>query len=303
MKTDAYNYHVPVMLHACIEALNIQEDGKYVDATYGGGGHSQAILNKLGPNGILYAFDQDDEALEQAIDDPRLILIKSNFRNILQYMKYFDAIPVQGILADLGISSHHIDEPNRGFAFMQNGPLDMRMDPSKGISAKEWLDNVSERDLIHVLSYYGEIKNAKTLAKAIIGGNPIKDTRQLSEICKPFAPKGRDYSYLAKVFQAIRIYINDELGSLEEFLESLDKVTTEGSKVVIMSYHSLEDKMVKKWIKSGKINGQVEKNFYGHPLKPFDEETKKPITASEEELSRNNRSRSAKLRVAIRNGQ
>lgn len=303
MKTDAYNYHQPVMLKECIEALDIKENGKYLDATYGGGGHSKAILDQLGPEGKLYAFDQDDKALEQAIDDPRLTLIKSNFRNIFHYMQYFNAIPINGILADLGISSHHIDDPKRGFAFMQNGPLDMRMDSNKGISAAQWIDTVEEKELIHTLSLYGEIKNARTLAKAIINGRPFKDTISLSNCCKEFAPRGKDYSYLAKVFQAIRIVINDEMKALEEFLENLSKITEQGSRVVIMSYHSLEDKLVKKWFKTGSFKGAINKDFYGNVLKPFDEQTKKPITASADELDINTRARSAKLRIAERNGQ
>ena len=289
------------MLQECMDALNIKKDGIYVDATFGGGGHSKAILKLLGENGRLYAFDQDEEALAQAPEDSRLTVIKANFRFAENYLAYFEAIPVDGILADLGISSHHIDAPERGFAFMQNGPLDMRMDGNNGITASEWLNQVEIRELTHALSFYGDIKNAKSLANAIQGELPIETTYKLVHACEKVAPKQKNYAYLAKVFQAIRIAVNDEMGALKDFLESLEKVTSENARVVIMSYHSLEDKLVKKWINSGKIDGKIEKDFYGKVIKPFSALNKKPIEAQEEELEKNSRSRSAKLRIAVRN--
>ena len=289
------------MLQECMDALNIKKDGIYVDATFGGGGHSKAILKLLGENGRLYAFDQDEEALAQAPEDSRLTVIKANFRFAENYLAYFEAIPVDGILADLGISSHHIDAPERGFAFMQNGPLDMRMDGNNGITASEWLNQVEIRELTHALSFYGDIKNAKSLANAIQGELPIETTYKLVRACEKVAPKQKNYAYLAKVFQAIRIAVNDEMGALKDFLESLEKVTSENARVVIMSYHSLEDKLVKKWINSGKIDGKIEKDFYGKVIKPFSAFNKKPIEAQEKELEKNSRSRSAKLRIAVRN--
>lgn len=289
------------MLQECMDALNIKKDGIYVDATFGGGGHSKAILKLLGENGRLYAFDQDEEALAQAPEDSRLTVIKANFRFAENYLAYFEAIPVDGILADLGISSHHIDAPERGFAFMQNGPLDMRMDGNNGTTASEWLNQAETRELTHTLSFYGDIKNAKSLANAIQGELPIETTYKLVHACEKVAPKQKNYAYLAKVFQAIRIAVNDEMGALKDFLESLEKVTSENARVVIMSYHSLEDKLVKKWINSGKIDGKIEKDFYGKVIKPFSALNKKPIEAQEEELEKNSRSRSAKLRIAVRN--
>ncbi len=294
------SYHQPVMLSQCIEALNIKPNGTYVDVTYGGGGHSKEILARLGKQGKLYAFDQDDDALAQAIDDDRLILIKSNFRFTQQYLEYFNAIPVDGLLADLGVSSHQIDEKERGFAFMQEGPLDMRMDTTKGVSVSKWLTEVSVAELVHVLSAFGEIKNAKMLANEILKSQPMQTTQDLADACERVAPKHKLYAYLAKVFQALRIYINDEMAALTDFLEQLKHVIKEDGRAVVMSYHSLEDRLVKRWVQSGNIKGDVEKDLYGNVIRPFKEMNRKPIVADEAELAQNTRARSAKLRVAIK---
>lgn len=294
------SYHQPVMLSQCIEALNIKPNGTYVDVTFGGGGHSKEILSRLGKQGKLYAFDQDDDALGQAMDDDRLVLIKSNFRFTQQYLNYFNAIPVDGLLADLGISSHQIDEKERGFAFMQEGPLDMRMDTSVGQPVSEWLQQVSSKELIHVLSAFGEIKNAKMLANEILKSQPMQTTQDLAEACERVAPKQRQYAYMARVFQALRIHINDEMAALTDFLEQLEYVIKAEGRVVVMSYHSLEDRLVKRWVQSGNIKGQIEKDLYGNVLRPFKEMNRKPIVADEEEVLQNSRARSAKLRVAIK---
>jgi 16S rRNA (cytosine1402-N4)-methyltransferase len=298
--TMSSTYHKPVMLAGCIDALNIKPNGTYVDVTYGGGGHSAEILAKLNKDGKLYAFDQDDDALAQAIDDDRLVLIKSNFRFTAQYLSYFNALPVDGLLADLGISSYQIDEKDRGFAFMQDGPLDMRMDNGKGQSVADWLNHVSEKELVHVLSSYGEIKNAKMLASAILANQPMTTTQDLVAACEKVAPKNKQYAYYAKVFQALRMQVNDELSALADFLLQLENVVVKDGRVVIMSYHSLEDRLVKKWIQTGNIKGETKKDFYGNVLRPFKELNKKPIEATAEEVKENSRARSAKLRVAIK---
>ena len=294
------SYHQPVMLSQCIEALNIKPNGTYVDVTFGGGGHSKEILSRLGKQGKLYAFDQDDDALAQAFDDDRLVLIKSNFRFTQQYLEYFNAIPVDGLLADLGVSSHQIDEKERGFAFMQEGPLDMRMDTTRGLSVSEWLTQVSLNELVHVLSAFGEIKNAKMLANEILKSQPMHTTQDLVDACERVAPKHKLYGYLAKVFQALRIYINDEMAALTDFLEQLEHVIKEDGRAVVMSYHFLEDRLVKRWVQSGNIEGNVEKDLYGNVVRPFKEMNRKPIVSDEVELAQNSRARSAKLRVAIK---
>jgi len=293
-------YHIPVMLDECMKGLAIKPDGKYVDATFGGGGHSKKIIEALDGKGKLYAFDQDDDAIAQAFESDKLMLVKANFKYIKNYLDYFKASPVDGVLADLGISSYQIDEKERGFAFMQEGPLDMRMNKDKGESVKDWLERVDERTLIHVLSAYGEIKNARSLAQAIRAALPLKTTKELAQVCTPFAPKHKLNSYLARVFQAFRIHINQELEALKAFLEQLEDCVAEDGRVVIMSYHSLEDRLVKRWLQSGNIEGKIEKDFYGNVLRPFVEIERKPVTASAAEVAINSRARSAKLRIAIR---
>ncbi len=292
------SYHIPVMLQPCIDALSIKPSGTYVDVTFGGGGHSRHILKSLNENGKLYAFDNDIDAQTQIPIDKRLTLIKSNFAFTKNYLTYFKALPVDGIIADLGISSFQIDNKERGFAFMQDGPLDMRMDASTGVSAETWLSQCSERELVHTLSAYGEVKNAITIAKAIKSNLPLKTTKALADVCRKHAPRGKENSSLAKIFQAIRIEINQELQALKELLNVLSSIVKKDGRVVIMSYHSLEDRLVKRWLQTGNIEGNISKDFYGNVLRPFTEVNRKTIIASAEEVQANPRSRSAKLRVA-----
>lgn len=298
-------YHIPVMLPECLEALDIQPNGIYVDVTFGGGGHSRAILEKL-DGGMLYAFDQDADAKANAGEyqqDRSFTFVESNFRFLKRQLRFHGVRQVDGILADLGVSSHQLDEGSRGFSTRFDGALDMRMDQGAATTAKHVVNEYEQKDLVHLLSAYGEIKNAKTLAAAIIrsrGMKTISRNEQLREIALTCAPKGREMKYLAQLFQAIRIEVNDEMGALHEFLEQTAEVIKPGGRLVVMSYHSLEDRPVKNFINSGNIKGRLEKDFYGNVIRPFDAITRKPIIAGEEELERNNRARSAKLRIAER---
>ncbi|MGR3811056.1 16S rRNA (cytosine(1402)-N(4))-methyltransferase RsmH [Jiulongibacter sp. NS-SX5] len=296
------DYHIPVMLNECIDGLQINPEGIYVDVTFGGGGHSKAILDKL-TTGKLYAFDQDDDAKANAdkIDDPNLIFIKANFRFIKKFLRVHRVKKVDGILADLGISSHQIDEPTRGFSTRFDGELDMRMNNAEGVSAKNIVNEYSVEDLHKILGMYGEIKNARTAAQTIEMGRsakPIETIAELKSILEPVAPKHREFKYFAQVFQALRIEVNEEMKVLEEFLQQTPEILNPGGRLVVMSYHSLEDRMVKNFIRGGHIDGKIVKDFYGNIQKPLEAVTRKPKTATDEELQRNPRSRSAKLRIA-----
>lgn len=298
-------YHTPVMLHECTEALNIKPDGIYVDVTFGGGGHTRAILEKL-DSGMLYAFDQDADAKANAQEYEQsrsFTFVESNFRFLKRQLRFHRVKQVDGILADLGVSSHQLDEGSRGFSTRFDGDMDMRMDRGASVSAKHVVNEYEQDDLIHILSAYGEIKNARTLAAAIIRARGLKKilrNEQLKDIALKVAPRGKEMKYLAQLFQAIRIEVNDEMGALREFLEQTPEVLKPGGRLVVMSYHSLEDRPVKNFINSGNLKGKLEKDFYGNVIRPFEAVTRKPITASEEELEQNNRARSAKLRVAER---
>lgn len=290
------------MLQECLEGLAIKPDGVYVDVTFGGGGHSKAILQQL-VGGKLYAFDQDEQARANAetIDKRSFTLIASNFRYMKRYLKMHGVTKVDGILADLGVSSHQIDDPARGFSTRFDSELDMRMDLSASISAKTVVNTYNERDLHRILGMYGEVKNARTLAAAIVSqrvNQPIDTVADLKLILNRFAKRGKEFKYYAQVFQAIRIEVNEEMKALEEMLEQTVEVLADGGRLVVMSYHSLEDRMVKNFINKGKIYGEVEKDFYGNVLKPLIGITRKPVIASEEEVKENNRARSAKLRIA-----
>lgn len=296
-------YHVPVMLTECLEGLAIKVEGVYVDVTFGGGGHSREILRRLGEGGRLFGFDQDPDARENAkgFDTRSFTFIQANFRYLNRYLKLHGVKQVDGILADLGISSHQIDEPERGFSTRATAVPDMRMDQKSPLTARTVLNEYAEADLHKLLGIYGEVKNAKTLAAAIVSERflkPFETTADLLELLKALAPRGKEYKYFAQVFQAIRMEVNDEMGALEDFLNQSAEVLKPGGRLVVASYHSLEDRMVKNFINKGKAFGEVEKDFFGNPLKPFKAINRKPITASEEELKRNNRSRSAKLRIA-----
>jgi len=301
-------YHVPVMLKECIEGLAIKKNGIYVDVTFGGGGHSEEILKQLGEGGMLLAFDQDKEAKLNAdkIEQRSFTFIEANFKYLKRYLKLHGINKVDGILADLGISSHQIDQPERGFSTRSEADLDMRMDQNASISAKNVVNTYDEQALHKMLGIYGEVKSAKTLAAAIVSerfDKPFETTADLIELLDKHAPRHREYKYYAQVFQAIRIEVNDEMGALKDFLMQSAEVLKPGGRLVVESYHSLEDRMVKNFIKTGKLIGEVEKDFFGNPIKPLNAITRKPITASEEELKINNRARSAKLRIAEKLGE
>ncbi len=303
-------YHVPVMLKQCIDGLNINPDGIYVDVTFGGGGHSKEILKHLSEAGKLFGFDQDVDAKANAetIENRSFTFVQANFRYLKRYLKLHGLIQVDGILADLGISSHQIDEASRGFSTRGEAELDMRMDRSAPKSAKTVVNEYEEKELHKILGIYGEIRNAKSLASAIVSqrfSRPFQTTFDLIELLKKFAPRGKEFKYYAQVFQAIRIEVNDEMGVLEDFLIQSAEVLKPGGRLVVMSYHSLEDRMVKNFINKGKIFGEVEKDFFGNELKPLGAINRKPVTADQHELINNSRSRSAKLRLAerIENGR
>lgn len=303
-------YHVPVMLKECIDGLNIKPDGIYVDVTFGGGGHSKEILRHLSQAGRLFGFDQDVDAKAnaEAIEDRSFTFVQANFRYLKRYLKLHGVKQVDGILADLGISSHQIDEASRGFSTRGNAELDMRMDRSAAKSAKTVVNEYEEKELHKILGIYGEIRNAKSVASAIVSqrfSKPFQTTFDLIELLKKFAPRGREFKYYAQVFQAIRIEVNEEMAVLEDFLSQSAEVLKPGGRLVVMSYHSLEDRMVKNYINKGKVFGEVEKDFFGNELKPFGAINRKPVTANQQELTINSRSRSAKLRVAerIENGR
>ena len=296
-------YHVPVMLAECIDGLAIKSDGVYVDVTFGGGGHSKEILKHLGPDGRLLAFDQDEDAKANIPNDDRLTFIDQNFRFLKNNCRLHGAIPVDGVLADLGVSSHQFDRPERGFSIRFDADLDMRMDRSSSLTAKEVINSYSEDALHRIFGLYGEIQNAKSLAKAIITARlnaPIVTISELKEAIKKLIPKGKENKYLAQVFQALRIEVNQELEALQDFLLQSADVLAVGGRLVVMSYHSLEDRLVKNFISKGKFRGEVEKDFYGNQMKPFESVSRKAIVASDEEIAQNNRARSAKLRVAVK---
>ncbi len=298
-------YHIPVMLDPCIEGLAILPNGVYVDVTFGGGGHSKAILARL-EGGQLFGFDQDSDALANAPEDPRFTFVQANFRDIKRYLRLHGIKQVDGILADLGISSHQIDAPERGFSTRFQGDLDMRMNQSAELSAKELLASADEGRLHKILGMYGEIKNAKTLAQSIVAERSVKPfttTEGFTAFLKRFAPRGKEFKYYAQVFQALRIEVNDEMGALEELLLSAVELLKPEGRLVVMSYHSLEDRLVKSLMIKGKFQGEVEKDFYGNLLRPLEPVSRGSITASEEELALNPRARSAKLRIAKKVGK
>ena len=304
------DYHQPVMLQECLDGLDIKPDGVYVDVTFGGGGHSKAILERL-TTGHLIAFDQDADAEKnaQALVGPdasgtsgkrSFTFIESNFRFLKKYLKLHGITEVDGILADLGVSSHQFDEPARGFTIRAEGVLDMRMDQAAAKSARDVVNEYEEKDLIHILSAYGEVRNARTLAREIVNfrmNQPIETNEQLKAIAMKHAPKGRDLKYLAQVFQAIRIEVNEELEALKEFLVQAGEVLKADGRLVVMSYHSLEDRPVKNFINKGNIKGVDEKDFYGNPIRVLDPVNRKPIVPDAAEIKENSRARSAKLRI------
>jgi 16S rRNA (cytosine1402-N4)-methyltransferase len=297
------NYHTPVMLQECIEGLAIKPNGTYVDVTFGGGGHSREIMKHLGNDGRLLAFDQDVDAQQNVIEDDRFIFIDQNFRYLKNFIRLHDAIPVDGILADLGVSSYQFDQAERGFSTRFDAELDMRMNQLSDLSAKEVINNYSEADLHRIFGMYGEIQNAKSLAKTIVTARlngPIVTIADLKNAINNLIPRGKENKYLAQVFQALRIEVNQELEALKDFLLQTSEVLAVGGRLVIMSYHSLEDRLVKNFIAKGKFSGELEKDIYGNDNRPFDAVSRGAITATNEEISNNNRARSAKLRIAVK---
>lgn len=293
-------YHNPVLLKECMDGLNIHPEGIYVDVTFGGGGHSREILKHL-TTGKLYAFDQDDDAVKNKIADERFVLIKQNFRYLKNFLKMYNALPIDGLLADLGVSSHQFDEAGRGFSTRFESRLDMRMDQNSKQTAADVLNNYTEEELKRIFKLYGEIENAGRLAHAVFHARKEKPLQTVSDLKNAIAScvkRGRENQYHAQVFQALRIEVNKELEVLQELLLQSAEVLKPGGRLVVISYHSLEDRLVKNMMRSGKFEGEVEKDFYGNKLTPFELITRKPIVPSEEEIERNNRARSAKLRIA-----
>lgn len=294
------SYHNPVLLHECIEGLAIKPDGIYVDVTFGGGGHSKAILAQLNENGRLFGFDQDEDAQKNSIADSRFILIPKNFRHIKRHLRFYGVKNVDGILADLGVSSHQFDVAERGFSTRFEGKLDMRMNTSESTSAFEVINNYSEEQISTMLFQFGELKNARAMAQKIVNerkNSTIETSLQLKNVLSNFLPKGREHKVIAQVFQAIRIEVNQEIEVLKEFLLQVPELLNKEGRLCVISYHSLEDRLVKRYIRDGLFEGQPEKDLYGN----FDTPLKKVgnmITPSADEIKKNNRARSAKLRIA-----
>lgn len=293
-------YHLPVMLNECLEGLNLRPDGIYVDVTFGGGGHSRGIMEHLGEEGRLLAFDQDADALQNAIDDPRFTLIHENFKLLKSYLRLNGVRRVDGILADLGVSSHQFDEASRGFSTRFDGALDLRMDQRQPTSASNLVNELDEEELCRILRLYGELPNAKQMARAIVAARkeqPIVTTQDLRQAVQHHLPRGMENKYLAMLFQALRIEVNGELEALQMMLTQAVEVLNPGGRLVVMSYHSLEDRIVKNLMKTGNVEGKLEKDFYGNIMANIRPVSRKAITPSASELERNNRSRSAKLRI------
>ena len=296
-------YHIPALLPQTIEALSIDPDGTYVDVTYGGGGHSRAIVEHLSPKGHLYGFDQDMDAVSRAMEDDRFTIVHSNFRYIVNFMRYYKVDAVDGILADLGVSFHHFDDPERGFSFRWDGPLDMRMNRNAKLTAADMVNSYSEERLSDIFYLYGELKNARRIASAIVKSRStqsIDNIEQLLSVIDPLIDPSRRKKELAKVFQALRIEVNHELEALEEMLRGALQVLKPGGRIAIITYHSLEDRLVKNYFRSGNFEGKENKDFFGRSLSPFRILNSKPIIPDDEEVERNPRSRSAKLRVAVK---
>lgn len=294
-------YHIPALLNESVDGLNIKPDGVYVDVTFGGGGHSREILNRLGLKGRLYGFDQDEEAFNNIIDDNRFTFIRSNFRYLRNFIRYYEEGEVDGILADLGVSSHHFDDPDRGFSFRFPGDLDMRMNRSARKNAADILNEYNEEELARVFYLYGELKNSKKIASSIVRQRAvarIESVNDFVKIMEPFTNRDREKKMMAQAFQALRIEVNDEMSALSDMLVHSLSVLKHGGRMSVISYHSLEDRMVKNFFRSGNIAGDVEQDFYGNTNSPFELVNRKVIVPTESEQRENPRSRSAKLRIA-----
>lgn len=296
-------YHIPVLLQESIEALRLKPEGVYVDATFGGGGHSRAILEQLGPKGRLIAFDKDTDALAQAPADKRLILVHNNFRYVHNFVRYHGYPKVDGILADLGVSSHQFDTGERGFSFRFDAPLDMRMNTLAGRTAADLVNDADEKDLERIFRLYGEVENSRKAATLVVKAResaPIRTTGDLARALESILPRTAEHKYLAKVFQALRIEVNGELDDLEGFLQGAIRSLKTDGRIAVITYHSLEDRLVKNYFKSGNASGEIERDLMGRGASPLENVERKPILPREEEIAGNTRARSAKLRVARR---
>lgn len=294
-------YHTPVMLDESVDGMRIEKSDICVDVTFGGGGHSREILSRLGAKGHLYSFDQDEDAEKNAPDDKRFTFVRGNFRFLYNFLRYYGTTEIDALLADLGVSGHHFDDETRGFSFRFDADLDMRMNKRGGKTAADLLNNATEEELARIFKLYGELNCARKLAATIVKKRtekPFKRVNDLIEVAKPFCPPQREKKELAKVFQALRIEVNHEMDALKEMLTQAGEVLKPGGRLVVITYHSLEDRLVKNFMKSGNIEGLIEKDFFGRVTSPFD--MQKVITPTTEEQERNPRSRSAKLRIAIK---
>ena len=301
MIKTAETYHVPVLLKESVDGLDIKPDGVYIDVTFGGGGHSKEILTRLGKKGHLYSFDQDADAEKNIVNDDRFTFVRSNFRYIKNWMRYYEVDKIDGLLADLGVSSHHLDDENRGFSFRYEAPLDMRMNKRAGQTAADILNNYSEEQIADILYIYGELKNARRIASAIVKSRQskrVETTGDLLNATTGLFAKEREKKEMAKLFQALRIEVNHEMDALKDMLNGAQDLLKEGGRLSVITYHSLEDRIVKNFIKAGNAEGKVKQDFFGRIEAPFKQVTNKVITPNDEEQQRNPRSRSAKLRIA-----
>lgn len=295
-------YHNPVLLEESLEGLKIDPEGTYVDVTFGGGGHSRTLLERLGPGGKLYAFDQDTDAVSNSLDDERFQLVQANFKHITRFLKFYGVQQVDGVLGDFGVSSHQFDTPERGFSTRFEGELDMRMDTSQSLSAAHIVNEYSEEQLVRILREYGELRLAPKLARLLVQARKQKEittTMELREALESSIPRHKLNKELAQLFQALRIEVNDEVGVLKDFLQQLPQLLKTGGRISLISYHSLEDRLVKRFIRDGKFEGQADKDFYGNTLVPF-KKVGGLIVPNQDEINQNNRARSAKLRIAER---
>ena len=294
-------YHVPVLLKESVDGMNIHPEGTYVDVTFGGGGHSKEILGRLGDKGILLGFDQDEDAEKNIVHDPRFIFVRSNFRYLENFLRYHNIEKVDSVLADLGVSSHHFDDSERGFSFRFDGKLDMRMNKRAGITAADVINTYEEERLANIFYLYGELKNSRKLASVIVktrAAGQIETIEEFLSIIKPLFGREKEKKELAKVFQALRIEVNQEMETLKEMLQSATEALKPGGRLVVITYHSLEDRMVKNIMKAGNVEGKTEQDFFGNLQTPFKLINNKVIVPNEDEIEKNPRSRSAKLRIA-----
>jgi 16S rRNA (cytosine1402-N4)-methyltransferase len=303
MNDNEQTYHVPVLLDESIQGMDLQPGGNYVDMTFGGGGHSKEILRRLDRTSRLYSFDQDEDAERNIVDDERFTFVRSNFRYLKNFMRYYEVEGVDAILADLGVSSHHFDDAERGFSFRFEGKLDMRMNKRAGLTAAEVVNTYDEERLADLFYLYGELKNSRKLASALVKARqtkPVETIADFTDIVRPFFGREREKKELAKAFQALRIEVNQEMEALKEMLEAAIEVLKPGGRLVVITYHSLEDRMVKNIMKTGRVDGKAEQDLFGRVNAPLQPVNNKVIVASDEEVSRNPRARSAKLRIALK---